>query len=143
VKSPRKGAINVTMVGRTGLKALARHNSNAAITTNPPPKPLTPWPPPSQNCKPCENNELPNNEPPRNNIMAKTGEWAIKVLAVIKSGNLDAAIAQIKVAPTVKDLNQLKAAMIVGGSMAKHKNVEAAVNENLQLLSAPRLHRSP
>jgi hypothetical protein len=31
----------------------------------------------------------------------------------------------------------------VGGLMAKHKNVEAAVNENLQLLSAPRLHRSP
>lgn len=75
--------------------------------------------------------------------MAKTGEWATKVLAVIKSGNTDAAIAQIKVAPTVKDLNQLKAAMIVGGLMVKHKNVEAAVNENLQLLSAPRLHRSP
>jgi hypothetical protein len=71
--------------------------------------------------------------------MSKTGEWATKVLAVIKSGNTDAAIAQIKVAPTVKDLNQLKAAMIVGALMAKHKNV----NENLQLLSAPRLHRSP
>jgi hypothetical protein len=75
--------------------------------------------------------------------MSKTGEWATKVLAVIKSGNTDAAIAQIKVAPTIKDLNQLKTAMIVGGLMAKHKNVEAAVNENLQLLSAPRLHRSP
>lgn len=78
--------------------------------------------------------------------MAKTGEWATKVLAIIKSdksGNCDGAIAQIKVAPTVKDLNQLKAALIVGGLMAKHKNVEAAVNENLVMLSAPRLHRSP
>lgn len=75
--------------------------------------------------------------------MAKTGEWATKVLAIIKSGNSDGAIAQIKVAPTVKDLNQLKAALIVGGLMAKYKNVEAAVNENLVMLSAPRLHRSP
>ncbi len=75
--------------------------------------------------------------------MAKTGEWASKVLAIIKSGNSDGAIAQIKVAPTVKDLNQLKAALIVGGLMAKYKNVEAAVNENLVMLSAPRLHRSP
>ncbi|MBL0252886.1 MAG: hypothetical protein IPQ12_10035 [Polaromonas sp.] len=53
--------------------------------------------------------------------MAKTGEWTTKVLAIIKSGKTDAAIAQIKVAPSVKDLNQLKAAMIVGGLMAKHK----------------------
>jgi hypothetical protein len=75
--------------------------------------------------------------------MAKNSEWATKVLTVLKTGNTDAAIAQIKVAPTVKDLNQLKAAMIAGGLMAKHKNVEAAVNENLQLLSAPRLHRAP
>ncbi len=75
--------------------------------------------------------------------MAKTGEWATKVLALIKGGNGQAAIAQIKVAPTVKDLNQLKAAMIVGGLMAKNKNVEAAVDENLAMLSAPRLHRSP
>ncbi|HRH06156.1 MAG TPA: hypothetical protein PK702_10075 [Burkholderiaceae bacterium] len=75
--------------------------------------------------------------------MAKTGEWTTKVLVIIKSGKTDAAIAQIKVAPSVKDLNQLKAAMIVGGLMAKHKNVEAAVNENLVLLAAPRLHRAP
>jgi hypothetical protein len=79
--------------------------------------------------------------------MAKNSEWATKVLTVLKTGNTDAAIAQIKVAPTVKDLNQLKAAMIVGGLMASnnkgYKNVEAAVNENLQLLSAPRLHRAP
>ena len=46
--------------------------------------------------------------------MSKTGEWATKVLAVIKSGNTDAAIAQIKVAPTVKDLKALKTLMIMG-----------------------------
>jgi hypothetical protein len=68
--------------------------------------------------------------------MAKTGEWTTKVLAIIKSGKTDAAIAQIKVAPSVKDLNQLKAAMIVGGLMVKHKNVEAAVNESLVLLGS-------
>lgn len=73
----------------------------------------------------------------------KNRRMTTKVLAIIKSGKTDAAIAQIKVAPSVKDLNQLKAAMIVGGLMAKHKNVEAAVNENLVLLAAPRLHRAP
>ncbi len=75
--------------------------------------------------------------------MTKTSEWTTKMLAVIKSGKTDAAIAQIKVAPSVKDLTQLKAAMIVAGLMAKHKNVEAAVNENLILLASPRLHRAP
>jgi hypothetical protein len=39
--------------------------------------------------------------------MARANEWAGKVLALIKGGNTPAAIAQIKVAPSVKDLKAL------------------------------------
>jgi len=75
--------------------------------------------------------------------MAKTGQWSNKVLAIIKTGNTQAAIAQIKVAPTVKDLNQLKAALLASGLLAKQKPIEIVIEESTALLSAPRLHRAP
>ena len=40
--------------------------------------------------------------------MSRQSVWAPKVLALIKGGNAAAAIAQIKVAPTVKDLQDLR-----------------------------------
>ncbi|MBV5297020.1 MAG: hypothetical protein JZU64_02500 [Rhodoferax sp.] len=40
--------------------------------------------------------------------MARQSVWAPKVLALIKGGNPAAAIAQIKVAPSVKDLQALR-----------------------------------
>ena len=69
--------------------------------------------------------------------------WSEKVLALVRSGNADAAVAQIKVAPTVKDLRALKAAMIVHKLQLRWPLVDAAVDDNLALLAAPRLHRSP
>jgi murein endopeptidase len=36
--------------------------------------------------------------------MSRPSVWAPKIVALIKGGNSSAAIAQIKVAPTVKDL---------------------------------------
>ena len=45
--------------------------------------------------------------------MAKPNEWAGKVMALVKSGNTQAAIAQIKVAPSVKDLRAFQTAMAV------------------------------
>ena len=36
-------------------------------------------------------------------------EWPAKVLALVRGGNLTAAIAQIKVAPTVGDVTRLQA----------------------------------
>ena len=42
--------------------------------------------------------------------MARTNEWAAKVLTLLKGGNTDAAIAQIKVAPSVKDIVFVKKA---------------------------------
>ncbi|MDP2066364.1 MAG: hypothetical protein Q8K38_10385 [Burkholderiaceae bacterium] len=75
--------------------------------------------------------------------MARTAEWAGKVLALIRSGNTAAAIAQIKVAPSVKDLKALQTALTAAQLTGRWRDVDAAVTDNLALLSAPRLHRSP
>jgi hypothetical protein len=75
--------------------------------------------------------------------MARASEWPNKVLALVKGGNTAAAIAQIKVAPTVKDLRQLQAALASAGLTGRYSQLDAAVTDNLALLSAPRLHRSP
>lgn len=75
--------------------------------------------------------------------MAKANEWAGKVLALIKGGNTVAAVAQIKVAPSVKDLKQLQVALQTAGLAGRWRDVDLAITENMALLSAPRLHRSP
>jgi len=75
--------------------------------------------------------------------MAKSSEWPGKVLTLVKGGNSAAAIAQIKVAPTVKDLRQLQAAMEKAQLKGRWRDVDLAIEENLALLAAPRLHRSP
>jgi hypothetical protein len=75
--------------------------------------------------------------------MVKANGWAAKVLALLKGGNTSAAIAQIKVAPSVKDLMQLRDAMATAALTGRWRDVDAAVEDNITLLSAPRLHRSP
>jgi hypothetical protein len=75
--------------------------------------------------------------------MAKQSEWPGKVLTLVKGGNAAAAIAQIKVAPSVKDLRQLQAAMQKAQLVGRWRDVDLAIEENLALLAAPRLHRSP
>lgn len=75
--------------------------------------------------------------------MARPNEWASKILALTKSNNRAAAIAQIKVAPTVKDLKALQSAMISDQLVGRWPDVDVAVDDNLALLSAPRLHRAP
>ena len=75
--------------------------------------------------------------------MARANEWSNKVLALVKGGNIPAAIAQIKVAPTVKDLEHLQAALDAAGLAGRWPGLDSAVVDNLALLSAPRLHRSP
>jgi hypothetical protein len=75
--------------------------------------------------------------------VVKASGWAAKVLALLKGGNTAAAIAQIKVAPSVKDLTQLQAALGAAGLQGRWRDVDAAVSDNLAALSAPRLHRSP
>jgi hypothetical protein len=75
--------------------------------------------------------------------MARTNEWAGKVLALLKGSNPDAAIAQIKVAPSVKDLKALQTLLSAAPLKGRWRDVETVVADNIDALSAPRLHRSP
>lgn len=75
--------------------------------------------------------------------MARTSEWAAKVLMLLKGGNTDAAIAQIKVAPSVKDILALRAAMAQAGLSGRWRDVDQTIAQSIDALSAPRLHRSP
>jgi len=69
--------------------------------------------------------------------------WPDKVIALLRAGNPSGAIAQIKVAPTVRDLRALEKAMAAAQLAGKWRDVDAAIADSVQALSAPRLHRSP
>jgi hypothetical protein len=71
--------------------------------------------------------------------MARPNEWVKKVLALLQAGNTTAAIAQIKVAPSAKDVSALEA----GNLSTRWRDVNAALQNSFDALSAPRLHRSP
>ena len=75
--------------------------------------------------------------------MARQSDWSGKVLALIQTGNTGAAIAQIKVAPGVKELRQLRLALDKARLTGRWRDVDLAITENEALLAAPRLHRSP
>ena len=75
--------------------------------------------------------------------MARPSPWPDKVLALLRAGNPAAAIAQIKVAPSVRDLRALEKALATARLAGKWADVDVAIGESLQALSAPRLHRSP
>jgi hypothetical protein len=61
----------------------------------------------------------------------------------MQGGNSQAALAQIKVAPSVKDLQQLRALLTTAKLLVCHPNVDEATQDQITALSAPRLHRSP
>ena len=79
----------------------------------------------------------------RNPYMSRQSVWATKVAALIKGGNSTAAIAQIKVAPTVKDLQALRTLLSTAQLLKSNPNVDAATSDMIAELSAPRLHRAP
>lgn len=64
-------------------------------------------------------------------------------MALLRAGNPAGAIAQIKVAPSVRDLKALEKALAAAQLAGKRRDVDVAITEALQALSAPRLHRSP
>lgn len=64
-------------------------------------------------------------------------------MALLRAGNPAAAIAQIKVAPSVRDLKALEKALTAAKLIGKWPDVDVAIGESLQALSSPRLHRSP
>ena len=95
----------------------------------------------------CSHTKYPVNMPKstitsRAYPMNRQSVWATKVAALIQSGNSQAAIAQIKVAPTVKDLQQLRK-LVTALKRPSDRFVDEAIEANLALLNAPRLHRSP
>jgi hypothetical protein len=75
--------------------------------------------------------------------MARPTPWSDKVIALLRAGNPDAAIVQIKVAPGVRDLRGLEKALAAAQLGGRWRNVDAAISDAIQALSAPRLHRSP
>ena len=75
--------------------------------------------------------------------MARQSIWAGKVATLIQGGNTAAALAQIKVAPTVKDVQQLRALLLANGTLTRNKAVDDATSDQIVALSSPRLHRSP
>ncbi len=75
--------------------------------------------------------------------MARQSVWAPKVATLIKSGNTDGALAQIRVAPTVKDVKDLRLLLAAGNLLAKYPNIDSATADQIVALSSPRLHRSP
>lgn len=75
--------------------------------------------------------------------MANRSSWPDKVIALLRARNEGAAIAQIKVAPSIRDLQALQKALAGAQLVGKWPQAERAIVEALQALSAPRLHRSP
>lgn len=77
--------------------------------------------------------------------MARTDRnaWALKVLALVKAGNLPAALAQTQVAPTEGDIVRLQGLLAALPANAALRQFSAQVEEARQLMAAPRLHRSP
>ena len=75
--------------------------------------------------------------------MSRQSIWASKVAALVQSGNSQAALAQIKVAPSVKDVKQLRDLLLKNKLLAANPNVDSAISDQFVALSAPRLHRSP
>jgi len=70
-------------------------------------------------------------------------EWASKVFGLIRAGNASAASAQIKVAPTVGDLQRLQVLVKGLPNTKENRQLATVLGEELALLSAPRLHRAP
>ena len=64
-------------------------------------------------------------------------------MALLRAGNPAAAIAQIKVAPSVRELRALEKALAAAQLAGRWPDVDAAVADSLRALSGPRLHRSP
>ena len=70
-------------------------------------------------------------------------EWVTKMLALVKSGNTSAALAQIKATTSTKDLQQFHAALEKAQLHKQLKPVDIAIADQLQALASPRLSRSP
>ena len=89
------------------------------------------------------NNSVATNSSVRISPMSRPPVWASKVASLIQGGNSPAALAQIKVAPSVKDVEQLRVILAQNGLLARHPRLDAATQDQIAALLGSRLHRSP
>jgi len=75
--------------------------------------------------------------------LPRPSPWPDKIIALLRAGNPAAAIAQVKVAPSVRDLRALQKALAAAQLAGRWKDVDIAIEESIRLLSGSRLHRSP
>ncbi len=75
--------------------------------------------------------------------MSRPHAWASKVAALIQGGNTPAALAQIKVAPSVKDVEQLRVLLSNAGILARQPTLDTATLDQIHALQGSRLHRAP
>jgi hypothetical protein len=75
--------------------------------------------------------------------LARPTAWPDKVVALLRAGNPGAAIAQIKVAPSARELQVLQKALLTYKLAGRWPDVDRSIGDSIEALSAPRLHRSP
>lgn len=75
--------------------------------------------------------------------MSRPNVWATKVAALIQGGNSAAALDQIKVAPSKKDLLQLRTLLCGVKALSRYPDIDQTITDQLVTLSSSRLHRSP
>lgn len=75
--------------------------------------------------------------------MSRPAIWATKVAALIQGGNTTAALAQIKVAPSVKDVEQLRTLLESASLLRRYPVIDATTQDQIAALKGSRLHRAP
>ena len=75
--------------------------------------------------------------------MSRPHVWASKILTLIQGGNTAAALAQIRVAPSVTDVEQLRTLLTKAALLARNPAINAATQDQIDALKGSRLHRSP
>lgn len=75
--------------------------------------------------------------------MSRPAVWATKIVTLVQGGNLQAALAQIKVAPSVKDVEQLRTLLTTRGLLARNPLLDATTQDQIDALRGSRLHRAP
>nr|WP_295768196.1 hypothetical protein [Rhodoferax sp.] len=75
--------------------------------------------------------------------MSRPHIWASKIVTLIQGGNTQAALAQIKVAPSVTDVEQLRTLLANAKLLARNPVLDSATQDQIAALKGSRLHRSP
>lgn len=75
--------------------------------------------------------------------MSRPHVWASKIVTLIQGGNSQAALAQIRVAPSVKDVEQLRTLLANAKLLERNPTINAATQDQIAALLGSRLHRSP